>query len=84
MTNGMVAFKLLQIIFPASYVRLKSLERIRLVFGRLVDGILIPGDNDNMYAQDSITLLVRLAQHTMVSVPVVVVGVFILVSASNT
>ncbi|PVH90747.1 hypothetical protein DM02DRAFT_577639 [Periconia macrospinosa] len=42
----------------------KKLERLRLVFGRLVDGILIPGDNDNTYVQDSAMLLGQLAKHT--------------------
>lgn len=42
----------------------RSLERIRLVFGRLVDGILLPGDDSPRYAKASLTLLDQLASHT--------------------
>ncbi len=42
----------------------KDLESIRLAFGRLVDGTVVPGDNDKGYVQDSCTLLLRLAQNT--------------------
>ncbi|KAF2850621.1 hypothetical protein T440DRAFT_468206 [Plenodomus tracheiphilus IPT5] len=44
----------------------KSLERLRLVFGRLVDGILLPlaQYNERQCAQDSIRLLDHLTRHS--------------------
>ncbi|KAF2022504.1 hypothetical protein EK21DRAFT_83216 [Setomelanomma holmii] len=40
------------------------LERLRLVFGRLTDGVLLPGCDVPLYARDSITLLGQIAQRT--------------------
>ncbi|KAH8688619.1 hypothetical protein GQ44DRAFT_667713 [Phaeosphaeriaceae sp. PMI808] len=47
-------------------VATKSLERLRLVFGRLVDGILLPLSryNERQCAQDSIRLLAQLTRHS--------------------
>jgi hypothetical protein len=42
----------------------RNLERIRLAFGRLTNGILLPSDDSLLYAQDTIGLLDRLTQHT--------------------
>jgi hypothetical protein len=42
----------------------KNLERIRLVFGRLANGILLPGNDCHLYAKDSIALLDQLARRT--------------------
>jgi hypothetical protein len=42
----------------------KNLERIRLVFGRLANGILPPGNDCHLYAKDSVTLLDQLARRT--------------------
>ncbi|KAF2022906.1 hypothetical protein EK21DRAFT_95342 [Setomelanomma holmii] len=40
------------------------LGTLNLVFGRLVDGILIPGDDVPQYAQDPVALLARIALRT--------------------
>jgi hypothetical protein len=42
----------------------RNLERIRLAFGRLANGILLPGDDSTLYAKDSVALLDQLAQQT--------------------
>jgi hypothetical protein len=42
----------------------RNLERIRLAFGRLAKGILLPGDDSTLCAKDSVALLDQLAQQT--------------------